>query len=244
MKEIKQKRLREERSKIIYQRLTLFRTAVTAARSAPPKRTAADEYKPKCRDLAMMPEVRRLIEVPNDAVVSEESLYEAIVPMLPALEARWERECKADLLRALRDDHVEAQDGVDILDLAVAVFQCRDCRQYLHHPSVIIHECETLPLLCSSTEFQYADYFKCVFEACGYIMPWSVSRYRVACKLDRVRALVEMCGKDPKAATQKNMDDLGGKLVYDEPEFGATLMSWRRAVGFHHRSRGIANIFS
>lgn len=233
MKEIKQKRLREDRSKVVHERLTLLRTAITALRSAPPKRTAADEYKPKCGDLAMMPEVRRLIEVPNDAAVSEESLREAIAPVLPALEVRWQRECKADLVRMLRDEHLEAEDGVDILDLAVAVFQCKICKRYLHHPRVLIHECPKVPLLCNSPDFEYIDYFKCAFRACGGIKPWSVSSYRVAPKLDRVRALVEMCGKDSKAATQKDMDDIGSKVVYNQTGFGDILMSWRRAVSFY-----------
>ena len=229
MEDIKQKRLREERYKLIYERLTVLRTVITAARTAPPKRTAADEYKPKCRDLAMMPEVRKLIEAPTDAVIDEQSL-QVIVSMLPALEARWQRERKADLVRVLRDEHLEVQDGVDILDLATAVFQCTDCKAYLHHPRVLTHECVTIPLLCHSPDFRYTDYFKCLFEACGSRIPWSVSSYRVAPKLDWVRALVEMCGMDPKAATQSDMDRIGGKIVFDDPDFGATLMSWRRSV--------------
>ena len=35
---------------------------------------------------------------------------------------------------------------------------------------------------------------------------------------------------DPKAATQSDMDRIGGKIVFDDPDFGATLMSWRRSV--------------
>ena len=229
---IKKKRLRAERCKLVYERLTVLNTVITAARTAPPKRTAADEYKPKCRDRAMMPVVRKLIEAPNDTAINEQSL-QSIVSMLPALEARWQRERRADLARALRDEHVEVRDGVDILDLAVAVFQCKDCKRYLHHPHVLMHECVTIPLLCGSPDFRYADYFKCIFEACGSRIPWSVTSYRVPPKLDRVRALVEMCGLDPKAATQSDMDRIGGKLVYDEPDFGATLMSWRCSVSWY-----------
>ena len=229
MEEIKRKRLRVERRKVLCNRLTVLRSVITTARTAPPKRTAADEYKPKCKDLAMMPEVRKLVEVPDGVVVGAESL-QAVVPILPALEERWQRERRADLTRMLRDAHVEAQDGAELLDLAVAIFQCKDCKRYLHHPHVLMHECATLPLLGQTKEFEYVDYFACVVMACGSRAPWAESSYRVATKLDRIRELVKMCGKDPKTATQKDMDDVGGRLVYNEPRFGETLMSWRRAV--------------
>lgn len=93
-----------------------------------------------------------------------------------------------------------------------------------------MHECQALPVLCKAKDFEYTDYCTCVFMACGLRPPWAESSYRVALKLDRIRELVEMCGRDPKSATQKDMDDCGGKVVYNEPQFGETIMSWRRAV--------------
>ncbi|KZT71841.1 hypothetical protein DAEQUDRAFT_736635 [Daedalea quercina L-15889] len=228
MEETKQNRLRAERRVIIYKRVCVLKSVITAARTAPPKRTAADEYKPKCRDLAMMPEVRKLIEVPNDAVVDQESL-QAVIPMLPALEERWQQERKADLA-AMWANEAEAQDGADVLDLAAVLFQCKECKRYLDPPKVLAHECPTIPYLCESKDVQYEDYYRCVFEACDGKQPWSASNFRLPRKLDEIRALLEKCGKDLKVVTQKELDAANLKLTYDEPHRGRMIMTWRRAI--------------
>ncbi|EPT04584.1 hypothetical protein FOMPIDRAFT_82129 [Fomitopsis schrenkii] len=212
---------------VILKRLKLLKSVVIGARSAQPKRTAADECKPRCRDLAMMPEVRRALEVPNDVAVTEQTL-QAVVLMLPALEERWQRERRAELVRMLQESGVEAQDGVELLDLAAAVFESKECGQFLHYPHLLMRE-STLALY-DKAEYQYMNYYRCVYEACGRTHSWAQSSYCVAPKLDRVRALIELCGKDVKVATQSDMDNAGLKLVYDEPVYGAKVMSWRRAI--------------
>lgn len=227
MEEVKRKRLGAERREVILKRLKLLKSVVIGARSAQPKRTAADECKPRCRDLAMMPEVRRALEVPNDVAVTEQTL-QAVVLMLPALEERWQRERRAELVRMLQESGVEAQDGVELLDLAAAVFESKECGQFLHYPHLLMRE-STLALY-DKAEYQYMNYYRCVYEACGRTHSWAQSSYCVAPKLDRVRALIELCGKDVKVATQSDMDNAGLKLVYDEPVYGAKVMSWRRAV--------------
>lgn len=229
MEDIKRKRLRAERRTVIMGRLAKLKSVITAARSAPPKRTVADEEKPRCRDLAMMPGVRRMIEAPNDVDVTEQTL-QAVVDMLPALEERWLRERKAELVQMLREAGVEAQDGVDPLDLAVAVFKCWECNRFFHHPQVLMHECRTGSMLYDKMEYHYTDYYKCVHDACGRKHAWTQSAFCVAPKLERVRALIELCGKDPKVTTPGDMDAAGFKLVCDEPGFEASVMSWRRAV--------------
>ena len=58
---------------------------------------------------------------------------------------------------------------------------------------------------------------------------------QVTPKLDQIRALIEVLGKDPHAAMHKDMDDMGNDFVaYDKLYLG--YMSWQRVVswsGFH-----------
>ena len=232
MEKIKQERLLEEREKLITTRLTLLGKVIDTARlSQRHNGSVMDECKPYCRDLAMMPEVRRLIEAPSDVLVDEKSL-QAIVSRLPVLEAHWRRECETDLKRLLHDELLEAQGDVDPLNLAVVVFRCNECTQPLHYPRVLTHECRSfLPssTLHDSSEYQYTDYYKRVFESCGRRQPWSVSSFQVTPKLDQIRALIEVLGKDPNAATHKDMDDMGSNFVaYDKPYL--EYMSWQRVV--------------
>lgn len=230
MEEVKRKRLRIERTDMLLERLRLFKSVVTAARAAPPKLVPADELKPRCRDLAMMPEVRRALEVPNDVAVTEQTL-QVFVSMLTALEERWQRERTAELVQMLHGSGVEAQDGVELLDLAATVFKCTDCGRFLHHPRVLMHECPSgLKALYDKATYQYITYYRCVYEVCGQRHPWVQSTFCVAPGLDRVRTLIALCEKDAGVATQGNMDDTGLKLVHDDPNYGASVMSWRRAV--------------
>lgn len=238
MEAIKQKRVRLERHEVIVQRLHKLTSVILAARAALPKRTVADEDKPRCRDLAMMPEVRRAIEAPNDVEVTEETL-QAVVQMLPTLEERWKRERRAELVQILREGGVDAQGGADSLDLVTAVFKCKECSRFMHHPQVLMHQCRNKPGVYDTAEYQYAEYYKCVYDAFGCKRTWVQSDFCVAPKLERVRVLVELCGKDPGVATLPDMDAAGIKLVYDEPSSGACVMSWRRAVSAIYIARPV-----
>ncbi|KZT71787.1 hypothetical protein DAEQUDRAFT_665528 [Daedalea quercina L-15889] len=228
MQEIQETRLRAERRRVIWGRLDVLETVISAARAAPPKRTVEDEYKPKLQDLAMMSEVRQLIEAPNDAVVDQQAITDTVVPMLHALEERWQCVRKTDL-RAMLNRNIGAQDGVDVLDLATSAFRCKSlrrdlCRRYMHFPEVLAHEC---PLTFPVTEIQEGDYLSCVVTKYKR-HPWSTLNIEVAPCVDEMGMIIARCGKDPETTTLKDMDDI--KLVYDTPRVGDLAMTWRSAV--------------
>ncbi|KAH9935794.1 uncharacterized protein B0H18DRAFT_423867 [Fomitopsis serialis] len=227
MQEIKDFRLRTERRALLRTRLNMLKAAVTAARTTPTKRTVEDEYKPKFQNLAFMPVFREFVDAPNDVVVNQEA-FAALMPRLPLLDEQWQKESR-EQLRAKLADHVDAQDGADVLNLAVAVFKCKGCPRILGHPQVLAHEC--VGSLLMESPGQHDDYLKLVVDV-GYKYPWNADHIQVVTELERVRAIIEICGKDPKVATQKDMDDADLRVVYDSPYDGGRVMSWRRAVRF------------
>ncbi|EPT04642.1 hypothetical protein FOMPIDRAFT_38816, partial [Fomitopsis schrenkii] len=66
MEKIRNDRLRGGRRVVLGARLRTLQSVVSAARTAPPMRTITDEYKPGVHDLAIMPEVRELIDASDD----------------------------------------------------------------------------------------------------------------------------------------------------------------------------------
>ena len=236
MIDIKEMRLLAERRAIVLGRLEKLKAVVTAARSAQPKRTAADEDKPRCRDLAMMPELREMIEAPNDVAVTEETMP-AVPLVLPFLEKRWLRERKAELVAMLRETGVdrEARKGVDLLGLAAVVFKCKNCNRFMHHPQVLMHECKSGARPGNEPGALYSG---CVFDAFGRTHPWARSTFCVAPQVESVRALIKLCGKDPKMVTHNDMDAAGLKVVFNE----WFVMSWRRAVSLTSVARSVHDL--
>lgn len=144
MEMIREDRLRDRRQAILCARLRTLRSIVSAARTAPPMRTTTDEYKPGVHDLAIMPEVCELIDAPGDDDLDDNELADALVPMLPALERKWQQERRTEY-RALLADHLDAVDGVDVLELAAAVFRCRRGKRLTQYPVMLAHNCKELP---------------------------------------------------------------------------------------------------
>ncbi|KAH9839225.1 uncharacterized protein C8Q71DRAFT_855858 [Rhodofomes roseus] len=237
MQEIKEARLRRERRTLIRRRLMALKSAVTAARTAPPKRTAKDECKPKFQDLAMMPDFRPLVEAPNEDVV-DQATFDALMPRLCEFEERWQRECMAELRAIL--GVVEVGGGVDALDLAATLFQCKECKRYMLHPEILAHECLSPFLDMPEIQAKHGDYFEAVIELSRYRMPWSAARIIAAPCLDHVRTIIERCGRDPKVTTQKDMDDADLRVLYasETSLAGAKVMSWRRAIKYVQPTSG------
>ncbi|KZT71821.1 hypothetical protein DAEQUDRAFT_723911 [Daedalea quercina L-15889] len=234
MEVIRETRLRIERRQMIRRRLSALKTMIALARSAPPKRTVEDEYKPRFQDLAMMPEVREVIEAPDPVAVDERAL-KLLIPMLPALEARWQYERRAELM-ALLGRRVGAPGGLDPLELATTWFRCSDCERLMHYPVVLAHECQYIPLP-HEVATRYDGYQLCIVEVCDYL-PWDTSSIELVSRhSSRADVIVEMCGRDPAVTTQKDMDDAGLRLVCEDPYLGGVVMSWRRAVKYMYEQQ-------
>lgn len=234
MEEIKTARIRSRRARVISGRLAILKTVISAARAAPPKRTAADEYKPRLPDLAMMPELRTVVEQPDDAIVDRHT-FEALLPNLPAWEHKWRDESTAELLQTLRSgSDFETREGVDPLKLARTTFTCKRCRHSIHYPTILSHECIHVSVHSSadacSTREPGDIYFCCILFTSG-LMPWRSGNFEVSPFSSTIDMIVTLCGKAPSTATHEEMDHADPRLAHgDKPGLSPTVMSWRRAV--------------
>ena len=238
MTAIKAERIRSERRRVLCKRLATLKSVISAARAAPPKRTAADEYKPRFPDLAVMPEVRALVEQQNDAVVDRRS-FEALLPNLPAWEQRWRDERTEELRQLfLANSDFETREGVDPLGLARTTFRCKRCRRSCHYPVVLAHECRIYPpqLLATTVDengnrVPLDAYLYCVL-ATHPILPLQLEDLEVSPHLADIGKIIALCGKDPSTATRQDMDEADPRLAYDwSLMLGPSVMTWRRAVG-------------
>ena len=217
MQQHKDDRLRAQRRRLISNRVSALTTTISAARTAPPKRTIEDEYKPRFEEIALMPEVRELLLAPSDVVVDSFTLSETVVPMLPALEERWNRENRASLL-ALLDDS-ETPDGVDVLQLARSLFRCKQCERRMYYPDVLAHQCDAdffskFRRKAQNEEEYYITTVECATFASH---AWDVRTFERAPNPQMVDKVIALCGKAPESVTRKEMERADLWVVRTDP---------------------------
>lgn len=229
MEKIRNDRLRGGRRVVLGARLRTLQSVVSAARTAPPMRTITDEYKPGVHDLAIMPEVRELIDASDDDDLDEEELADALVPMLPALERKWQRERRKEY-RALLADHLDAVDGVDVLELAAAVFRCRRCKRLTQYHVMLAHDCREVPFVFENPAFFRDDYYVAVAETLDRC-PLAISGFEVPHFNSYFSKFVKLFRMDPEATTQKDLEDADLRIVYHNRDIRLVeLMTWRRMM--------------
>ena len=231
MEKIRNDRLRGGWLVVLSARLRTLRSVVSAVRTAPPMRTVADEYKPGVQDLAIMPEVRELLEAPDDdEELDEQELADALIPMLPDLERKWQRARRREY-RALLAGHLDAVEGVDVLELAAAVFRCRRCKRLAQYPVMLAHDCREIPFMFENPAFFHDDYYRSVAETLDRC-PLAVSGFEVPPWSNYFSKLVKLFGMDPEATTLKDLEDADVRIVYRNRDIAVVeLMTWRRMVG-------------
>ena len=212
-------------------RLQTLRSVVSAIRTAPPMRTVTDEYKPGVHDLAIMWEVRELLELPDaDEDLDEQELADALIPMLPTLEQNWQR-ARREEYRALLAGHLNAADGVDVLELAAAVFRCKRCKRLTQYPVMLAHDCKEVPFMFENPVFFHSNYYRSIAETLDRC-PLALSGFEVPQWGNYFTKLVKLFGMDPEATTLKDLEDADVRIVYRNRDIDVVeLMTWRRMVG-------------
>lgn len=218
MEKIREDRLRGGRWAILCARLRTLRPVVSAARTAPPMRTTADDYKPGVHDLAIMPEACELIDAPGDDDLDDKELADALVLMLPALERKWQQERRTEY-RALLADHLDAVDGVDVLELAAAVFRCRRCKRLTQYPVMLAHNCKELPLIFDNPVLFLNDYCRSVAENLDRC-PLAISGFEIPPYNNYFTKLVKLFRMDPEATTQADLKNADVRIVYNNRDIG------------------------
>lgn len=203
MESVKARRLAEEWKSILERRLDAFSSMMTSFYSEK-RRTIADEMKPLFADFAFMPEIRNLIEAPRTTNITSDTFL-AIRGQVPALIENWEVDVK-ERLAALITERIDVAENVDPVDLAVAFFECRNCQAVLEYPDVVGHPC-LRPNYYSYMNMSVAGIYDRVAFAMAGARKWSCSTLGVSNTFQRVRSIVQACGKDPSSTTRQEMDD-------------------------------------
>lgn len=230
MQTTQSRRLLNERRELLKARLRLFGIVVNRF-YASPRRTEETELQPGVTDIAVMPEVRRLLDVPSDIAVTLETL-EPLRDELPTLIQRWQTEIREGLTQMLSQKLGNTHSS-RLLDLAISYFECRVCKWAFRYPEVLAHRCPR----SHGNSYGYDDTIATAFEwaihSNGHPEPWSSTVFTVDHALEFSSIIVRVCGKDPDHATRQEMDAWGLRLCYvrkSAPE-RRLIVPWRDAVG-------------
>lgn len=208
--------------RVITHRVEVLRDALEQFYQPPmlPPRSAGD---PLLGDIAMFPEVRAIVELPNDIDIYPDA-FAYIIHQLPALSARWRSECKFALGEILRqsykefqlegtadgawtDAEINAMGNADLVDLAASVFECCHCKH-------LIRTSEFLSVLSHRCEWNYSD--KRPIASDIYLrglrpiasLPWTARQFRTeVANIARLRRVTSLLGVDWKTATSKALDN-------------------------------------
>lgn len=197
-------------------------------------RPEARRYRMTPADIALLPEVRA---VALGTRMSDENVNALHAQFGEAVEQWRLRACAKlrELVRASIQPEEPASDEaeVDPLELSTTKFKCRCCKdenEALFFPEVLSHRCsldsETQPRPTSDAYevFVHEQLSGASSNLEGRV--WMLSELVVDETSEHSRKLVGLCGKDPKTATAKEMDEAEIWFVLDDE----SIMSWRAAV--------------
>lgn len=208
----------------------------------PPAFPVRQLHDPILADIAMFPEIRAIVELPNEAQVTFKSVFDD----LPSMVARWHAKLKTQLGEELKcsfrklslDGHAawsegELEDGEasTLVDLAVSLFRCRKCHRDLIYPSLISHYCERRAAGSSDV------YLHTVLVVAG-CCPWSpenIDCYTTAYAVTLLRAITNLIGLDWKTVTCKEMDECEERFICTcslcaDSVASPPVMTWRHVV--------------
>lgn len=200
-------------------------------------RPEARAYDVGIGDIAFMPEIREVVDAPDDEFMDESSFAEVHENFGEMVE-RWKVNATKQLRELVMQSRPRPQGSrkakakcaeVDVLKLATTRFHCIICDDRsaaLYYPGVLSHSC----LRCNCRPKEDDPYKRFVYgklkEVGGSIaILRHLDRLEVAEVSDAATSVIQLCGKDPKVATVKKMNALGIMLVQ-----GGIIRTWRNAV--------------
>ncbi|TBU50707.1 hypothetical protein BD309DRAFT_848319 [Dichomitus squalens] len=180
------------------------------------------------RDYLLMPEIRSVLDVPDNVAVTWEVLREKLGPLLPGLVREWIESCKEELRAKLEVVFSSFQEGVDPMRLVTTAQLA--ARGHAKPMSVILWH-GRLSLWEAIADPPSPDWKARV--------QWDTERIMVNPGISplKARALIEACEMDADSATPEGMDKCLKRLTCDEctqrglsKGGGFEVFNWRRAV--------------
>lgn len=221
MDRARERLIAEERRTILVDRLKLITPLVHNL-----KRQQDDKLFPLPSEFARMPEVRAILEAPNDVTISEQHLLDALNPRLPALLAKWKN---AHLERIAACIHKSDPanlpgDPHQLFSLAIGAFlACGVCRLVKEYPDYLHEAC------CHQlTEEDNPDdnYFATLRVTLRVSSNLAMEMPRT------VRSVISAFGQDPNQVTTSIMDALESTISckWCKRKGIRPIMDWRAAV--------------
>ena len=223
MEKHKRDRLYRERVNLLFKRLTI---AWEARRSL--LRGFDPNIIPGKYHFAHLPEVRAIIDVPEDVNITSAS-FEILQTYIAGIIDRWLLGAKKSL-GAIMKDKLRLTDTSDVMacDLAAsyALF-CRHCNTRLPWPFVVTHCCEAVR--CQVVEDD-DDLYRVAVRMYG--SPGTDNYNHIILKKRKVESIIRACGQDPSHVTAEEMDRLDIRLTCKQcnPVGTIEIMTWKAAV--------------
>ncbi|EPS95883.1 hypothetical protein FOMPIDRAFT_1053785 [Fomitopsis schrenkii] len=250
MEQALEDRLVRERIHALQGRWAPLEVALNALSNLPEARA----YNIGIGDIAVMPEIREIVDVPDDVSVDQASFADVHAKLGDMVE-RW----KTDGATKLRElimrarptldqpkpketkrkgkGKAKAQPAVDVLELATTRFHCSYCNDEsvaLYWPGVLAHAC-LRGVSYSEDDDAYKRFIcqKMMSRQYNTAMLWNLDRLKVAEPSDAAKVVIQLCGKDPEVTTVEEMNALNVMLVRGDGE----IRTWRNAILFDDTHR-------
>lgn len=192
----------------------------------------ATDIIPNFADVCEMPEFWTIIrDTPLDILVTERT-FQSAMEQLPQLVDKWRDEKDAELLRFI-DPSASLEEDRGKLDLAITVFDCKECGNIITYPRILVHRCMTsIPLLWRLRGTKMDNPLCSLWKNCGY-RPWNFGQNLITVTpRSQIEDIVKCCRMDPGATSVAQMDELDARLECRRCYMidGPLIMGWRTAV--------------
>ncbi|KAH9895116.1 hypothetical protein C8Q73DRAFT_646031 [Cubamyces lactineus] len=217
MQQMRADRIEDERKVLFVRRLRIWKRIVDAYEESLGSRNPTSDLQAIFSDLALMPQVRNLILIPDISDADLEVRLLELRDSIPQMQAQWYHECEQQLSSLVgADETVAAQRaGISPASMAVVTFICckRGCqREGLRWPNILAHRCgrgaSYTPERGDST-YQYA-----VMALCGdREYPWHYRPPFIARIVSQAaQGRFRLCGRDPCAMSYADLEEQGVRL--------------------------------
>lgn len=255
MEQAREDRIVRDRMQVLQERWTPLEATLTTLSHLPEARA----YNIAIGDIALMPEIREIVDVSEEVSVDEASfaevhakfgdmaerwkldgaakLRELVFQWLPTLVQPKPKETKRE-----GKGKAKAKPEVDVLELATVRFHCNNCHDggvALYWPGVLAHEC--LRDVPHSEEDDAYKRFICdkMMRRPSTAMFGHLDRLKVAEPSNAAKAVIRLCGKNPDTATVEDMNSLNVMLLRDDDQ----IRTWRNAVCLSYAPRPSSLIY-
>lgn len=225
MEEHRTKRLYKARVEVLVTRIKML----WEARRQLSQYIRRDEV-PSLRDFALFPEVRAIVEAPNDAEVTPAS-FDVLRTSISDIVDRWYSEKKTFFEELVRKSiGPECSTDISPLDLAMSLgLLCEHARMTTSFPRVIYRCCGRFPSVYMK---RGKNEFETALNLDREISEGPLDYDHITVDTNTVGNVIKACGQDPHRVTVAEMDNLNTRLtcVTCDEEGVLGVMTWRAAV--------------